>query len=446
MPARSKSQSRYIRAMRNKYGSKKNAPKNMKWVFDKDWTSDVKVSELPEKVMEFNEFIKENNQINENFFNTLPNSIKELHKMFSDKGFKLYVVGGSVRDYKKGDKPKDFDLCTDATPEEVLNIIGKKWKTTTQGESFMVVVVYTEDQPDGMEIATFRSDLYDEESLGTTRNPKVVKSDIKGDVNRRDITYNALFYDLDKKEIVDLVGGLDDLQNKVSRFIGNPNLRIKEDPIRILRMIRFTVRYGFTIDQSAKDAILENKHLLNIITKERLWNDSIGEIPKAFKQLKGNFKEYLEYFNEFNLWEQVIGTDDINREIKESSSLSLYISNLLKNNKSIHSLSKYLVETWKISSEIADKSEFLIKLLSLKEDNVMDLYKSKVRCHIKDDMIIEWLEINDLQNNKLFKSFLLYKPSVSSEELMSKGFKGKTLGDEIKRLEILKFRDFINRS
>lgn len=95
----------------------------------------------------------------------IPESVKEIHKLFKRSGKSLYVVGGSVRDFLNNDTPKDFDLATDATPEEVLNIIGKRWRTTTQGESFFVVVVYTEDQPKGMEIATFRSETYRDSNI-----------------------------------------------------------------------------------------------------------------------------------------------------------------------------------------------------------------------------------------------------------------------------------------
>jgi poly(A) polymerase len=171
----------------------------------------------------------------------IPQSVKDLHKLFAANGKKLYLVGGSVRDFLTGDKPKDFDLATDALPDEVLEILGDKFRTNLQGKAFGVVVVYTKDQPEGMEIATFREDVYDEK-LGKTRNPDVKFSTIENDVLRRDLRINGLFYDLDKNEIVDLVGGIDDIKNGVISMIGEPDLRIKEDPLRILRAIRMACR------------------------------------------------------------------------------------------------------------------------------------------------------------------------------------------------------------
>lgn len=210
-------------------------------------------------------------------WNIIPESVKELHQLFQSNGKKLYVVGGAVRDFLTGDKPKDFDLATDALPDEVLEILQGKYKTNLQGKAFGVVVVYTKDEPAGMEIATFRSDVYDGK-LGTSRNPGVEFTSIDEDVKRRDISINGLFYDLDKKKIIDLVGGVEDIRNKTIRMIGDPNLRIKEDPLRILRVFRFSYRYGFKIDKETKKAINKNKEYLKIISRERIWE----EIKKSF--------------------------------------------------------------------------------------------------------------------------------------------------------------------
>lgn len=207
----------------------------------------------------------------------IPQSVKDLNELFKEHGKKLYLVGGSVRDFLTGDKPKDFDLATDALPDEVINIVGKTYRTNLQGKAFGVVVVFTKEVPEGMEIATFRSDIYDGK-LGKSRNPDVKFTSIEEDVKRRDLSINGLFYDLDKREIIDLVGGVEDLKNKTIRMIGNPDLRIQEDPLRILRVFRFSYRYGFEIDKETKDAIERNKESLKIISRERIWE----EIKKSF--------------------------------------------------------------------------------------------------------------------------------------------------------------------
>jgi len=110
-------------------------------------------------ILNYIKFLENLKNIND-MWDVIPQSVKDLHDLFSEQGKKLYLVGGSVRDFLTGDKPKDFDLATDALPDEVLQIIGDKYKTNLQGKAFGVVVVYTKDQPEGMEIATFRSDRY----------------------------------------------------------------------------------------------------------------------------------------------------------------------------------------------------------------------------------------------------------------------------------------------
>jgi len=189
------------------------------------------------KLKRYNQFLESKSDM----WDIIPQSVKDLHTLFQSAGKKLYLVGGSVRDFLTGDKPKDFDLATNALPDEVLEIIGDKFRTNLQGKAFGVVVVYTKEVPEGMEIATFRSDIYDDK-LGKTRNPDVKFTTIDQDVLRRDLRINGLFYDLDKREIVDLVGGVEDIKNKKINMIGDPDLRIKEDPLRILRAIRMACR------------------------------------------------------------------------------------------------------------------------------------------------------------------------------------------------------------
>ena len=174
----------------------------------------------------------------------IPQDVSDLNKIFNKNGHKLYIVGGAIRDFKTGDTPKDYDLCTDAIPEKVIKMLKPHYRVQLQGEAFGVVVVYTESDPHGMEIATFREDLYDGK-LGVTRDPSVNFKGvtIEDDVKRRDLTINGLFFDLETEKIIDLVGGEKDINDKIIRMIGDPELRIKEDPLRILRAIRAACRY-----------------------------------------------------------------------------------------------------------------------------------------------------------------------------------------------------------
>ena len=371
----------------------------------------------------------------------IPQSVKELHELFKSKGKKLYVVGGAVRDFLNSDKPKDFDLCTDALPDEVLEILGSKYRTNLQGKAFGVVVVFTEDEPAGMEIATFREDI----SKG--RNPEVkLGVTIEDDVKRRDLTYNALFYDLDKREIVDLVGGVSDMKSKITRMVGDAIERIDEDSLRILRAFRFASRYGTPLSDDLSKAIKQRNQLENIdpdtgkmkrISAERIFE----EMKKSFKQAK-SYKQYLEFFNEYDMWKEVFPGSKINTDIEEAHELTSYIANLFKF-EDTQKLENKMILDYKIEGDIASKVVFLIDLLKLTPENAFDLYKKKVRCHCTSAQIIDWLDTCGI-HSKIFIRFIDYVPSVSAEDLMDKGFKGKNLGDEIKRLEIENFKKFIS--
>lgn len=369
----------------------------------------------------------------------IPKSINDLYLLFKQYDKKLYLVGGSVRDFLNNTKPKDYDLATDALPNEVIDIIGDKYKTNLQGKSFGVVVVYTDDIPSGIEIATFRSDVYDGR-LGKNRNPKVNFTTIDEDVKRRDLTINGLFYDLEKNEIIDLVNGKEDIKNKIIRMIGEPELRIKEDPLRILRTIRFAHRYDFIIDINTKNAIIKNKYLLEIISKERIYD----EIKKSFSYNKNNFNNYLNYITEFNMWGDVFPKSNINTKLVDSNNFVIIIANLFKNEPK-NNLEYKLIQDYKMEYNLASKVVFLISLLDFNIEYIYDIYKMKIKCDINDKTIIKYMNINNLSKN-IFNSFIKYKPTVSSKKLMNIGFSGKELGIKIREMEVVNFKKIMNKN
>ena len=214
---------------------------------------------------------KQEESINENKISLrVPGDIKGLYKLFQKNKKQLYIVGGAVRDAILGKSPKDFDLATDAKPDEVLKIAKKGgFKTYEVGKSFGVVVV------GGHEIATFRKDI------GKGRRPDAVDfSDIQGDVNRRDLTINSLFYDIGRNEVVDLTGGLKDLKAKIIKTVGNPKRRFDEDPLRKLRALRFQAVVGGKMDKDTEIALLKNPSLKGV-SFERIREEFIKAIQKG---------------------------------------------------------------------------------------------------------------------------------------------------------------------
>lgn len=389
------------------------------------------------------------NFILENKLNThidLPQDIIDISKVYIAAGKDIFLVGGAVRDFIQGKAPKDWDLVTNALPEESKAILrGGGFKVSDeQGKNFGVLRVYTKDEPEGYEIASYRKDI----SLGRDTKGDDQKVEmgnhitIEDDCMRRDLTINALFYDIKNKKIVDIVGGVNDIKNGIVRAVGNPKERFIEDRLRICRIFRFAARTGGKIDNATADAIREDNRLKGIgpkddVSQERIWE----EFGKAWKQAI-DFNVYLNFYTEFDMWEQVFPGSKINTDFIKSKSFLITIANLFAN-ESTNRLETRLVQSYKIESELAVKIVFLLNMTQLTEENVFDFYKKKIQCFVTNEMIVEWMRVENI-NSKLYKAFVKYKPVVSSEELMKQGFKpGRELGLEIKRLETENFRELL---
>lgn len=271
------------------------------------------------------------------------------------------------------------------------------------------------------------------------RNPDVKFSTIDKDVLRRDLTFNALFFDLDKQEIIDLVGGIKDIENRITRFVGDPLLRIEEDPLRILRLLRFAVRYGFEIEAKSHAAIAFNVDKLSIITKERIWE----EIKKAFKQCK-DFKRYMRLLVEYGIAFMIFhDLDKMNCIISECSTLELFFANLFKTNPT-EGLLDIMKFEFKMEHDFSRKVVFFIDLLNLSAENSLEVFKKRELCKVSTDELLEWFTIAGLRKSAVHRAFLYFKPTIKATDLMAKGFKNKALGFEIKRLEMQNFNKLID--
>ncbi len=189
-------------------------------------------------------------------------------KTFWEAGFEAYFAGGSVRDLLMGHEPKDYDIATSATPDEIEKIVDEmhlESKTIPIGKQFGVILGIVHGHE--FEIATFRSDS----SSSDGRRPDAVMfTSAKEDALRRDFTINGLFYDPLKKEVLDFVEGQKDIQKKLMRFIGEPHERIKEDHLRLLRAIRFRNKFGFKYHPTTEKAVQDLAHLVKDVSKERI--------------------------------------------------------------------------------------------------------------------------------------------------------------------------------
>lgn len=211
-------------------------------------------------------------------------------KMLVEAGFEAGVVGGCNRDAIMGEMPHDWDICTSATPEEIQGVF-KGFRQLTMGLKHGTVVIIIEGE--NIEITTYRVD--GEYSDGRRPNNVVFTRSLVEDLSRRDYTQNAIFYN-DFKGIVDPFNGVSDIKNKVIRAVGNPDKRLKEDALRILRGIRFASKLGFQVEEETKIAMFSNKYLLKNVSKERITVEFIKILQgKNAMNILDEFQEIIGY-------------------------------------------------------------------------------------------------------------------------------------------------------
>ena len=227
---------------------------------------------------------------------------RKVCEVLHGRGYQAYVVGGAVRDLLLGFRPKDFDVATDAYPEEVHKVfrrsrlIGKRFK--------LVHVMFGEET---VEVSTFRArtpaeterhdrDRFQERDHVVDEHGRVVRDNIYGtredDAIRRDFTINALYYDPASETLLDYHNGLRDLQRKSVRIIGDARARYREDPLRMLRAVRFAAKAGFSIDERTRKPIRELAHLLGNVPPSRVYEEMqklllSGHAATGLRELRG---------------------------------------------------------------------------------------------------------------------------------------------------------------
>ena len=203
------------------------------------------------------------------------------------QGFQAYLVGGCVRDLLLKREPKDYDVATNATPDQVMTIFPE---TYAVGAQFGVVLVPSPDEPhvDGeaaaspvhpVEVATFRSDI----GYSDGRHPDEVRfsQDPREDVARRDFTINGLLLDPVRGELLDFVGGRKDLESGIIRTIGDPEDRFGEDKLRMLRAVRFAARFDYTIEPATFAAVQQLAHEIHLVSRERVRDELTRMLTEA---------------------------------------------------------------------------------------------------------------------------------------------------------------------
>ena len=212
--------------------------------------------------------------------------VKKLFTYFKASGYELYLVGGCVRDLCMHREFNDYDMCTNATPDEMMDLANKyNIKVIPTGIKHGTLTFILDHIH--IEITTYRS----ESEYENNRRPKEVffSKSLLEDVKRRDFTMNAIA--LNEQGLKDYYGGLKDIENKVIRCVGDPDLRFKEDALRIMRCLRFAFQLNFTIEENTWNALKNNAHLLNNISKERIRDELCKMLLSEKKDLLVILKE-----------------------------------------------------------------------------------------------------------------------------------------------------------
>jgi len=231
--------------------------------------------------------------------NISPNALKVLYRL-KDSGYQAHMVGGGVRDLLLGREPKDFDIATDAHPEDVrrlfrnCRLIGRRFR--------LAHVVYGREV---IEVATFRAvhESGTDSAAQQTDEGRLVRDnvygDIEGDAFRRDFTVNALYYNVADFSIIDYTSGMADIDAGLLRLIGDPDTRYREDPVRMLRVVRFATKLGFRIEASTEEPIIRLASLLGDIPPARLFD----EMLKLF--MSGSALDNFEMLRHYGLFGQL---------------------------------------------------------------------------------------------------------------------------------------------
>jgi len=317
-------------------------------------------------------------------------------KTLNKAGHEAYLVGGCIRDLLLGYKPKDFDIATSATPEQVHKIFKR---SRLIGRRFRLVHIMFSARK-YIEVATFRSG-----KVKTAGNGVVVRDNLYGtlkeDAFRRDFSVNALYYDIQKSQVIDYVDGLEALNSSEIRMIGKPEKRFKEDPVRMIRAIRFSVKLGAKIDPMISKSISKQSYLLANIPAARLYDECI----KLFHNENSNevFEKLFKFGLLNYLFPQTEKTSFINKTLVNTS-------NRIKNSKPVTPVFLFAVFLWgaqnKRFKELNKKKKSRILTMTQASEDVISKQTKHVlmprwlSARVKD----VWLMQHQLENCKQVKA------------------------------------------
>lgn len=263
------------------------------------------------------------------YFQNVPKDVRLVVAMLQHAGFEAYLVGGCVRDHIMEKVPSDYDITTNATPEQIIALFPRTFYENVYGTVGVVTAPETETDEKTLKDSIVEVTPYRLESeYSDGRRPDNVKwsQNIHDDLKRRDFTCNALAYDPIKNELIDDFEGIKDIDNKTLRAVGNPDERFQEDALRLLRAVRFAGQLGFEIEDVTRESIKRNQNLLKNISHERIRDEfckilmtnnpkstlelahELGVLKYISHEIEAGIGIYQNQAHSFDVWEHNLRT------------------------------------------------------------------------------------------------------------------------------------------
>jgi len=286
-------------------------------------------------------------------------------------------------------------------------------------------------------------DLFDEYMASMTyRNPEVRWATIEDDVQRRDLTVNALFYDISTQEIVDLVGGIDDIKNGIIRAVGNPAERFEEDSLRTLRAIRFAARMGSELDPDTSQGVTSAAaHELTGTTPERISEEFIKGLSSAQDP-----QQYVDLALTHGLMKHIFPGLKITNNL-EHAPLASQIAALTVGNDPTQVMNT--MKRMRFGGSVRDKAVLLLSIATVSPDDAVNLKKEAKRVKLTDDEIKAFTDMSGVPSRTTAGAFMRFvrEPSATSaRELMDQGLQGAEIGKAMRAADTQRFMSFMSES
>lgn len=388
----------------------------------------------------------------------LPPKVRYIINKIYENNYEAYIVGGCVRDAILGFEPNDYDITTSASPNTIQEIF-KDFKCIETGIEHGTVSVVIEDEI--FEITTYR---IEGEYKDHRRPDKVDFTDrLEEDLKRRDFTINAMAYN-EKKGLIDLFGGKEDLNNKIIKTVGNPYDRFNEDGLRMIRAIRFSSKLNFTIEKETLKAIYDKSFIINNISLERITDEFtkiiLSDKPENIKYLfETKLLKYLNISNEDDIgklkqfYNEIVILKKINKNLEKRLALLDYI--VEKNNINCKSFCNELIYSKKI---IKNHNIILTLLKNIEIDHLNKVEIKKILSGVDRNLLEEYLDIsriiydkekkvdeiidilNEIEENN--ECYTIKNLKVNGRDIMSLGYKNKEVGEVLNYLLEIVIEDY----